>query len=237
MRGGRVVERVELATEPGDLASRDAEVLQAALQQFYEERVAPTEISLPLEIEDADAIEAWLSARAGRKVRMAVPSRGDKRALVELATRNAELSYRTRFNEATAAHFDALETLRVSLGLPTLPRRIECFDISNLQGGDSVAALVTWEGGKPLTGKEPEIYDWEGWELVGPSAVPHTPGSPTPRAFTNQEVKDMVVKWGDAAARAHQAGFDLLEIHAAHGYLLHQFLSPVSNVRNDESAI
>ena len=76
MRGGRVVERVELVTEPGGLATSDAEVLQAALQQFYEERVPPAEISLPLDIEDADAIEAWLSARAGRKVRIAVPKQG-----------------------------------------------------------------------------------------------------------------------------------------------------------------
>jgi len=76
-----------------------------------------------LEIEDADAIEAWLSARAGRRVRIAVPSRGDKRALVELATRNAELSYRTRFNEATAAHFDALEPVIDEGGvLRTSPR-------------------------------------------------------------------------------------------------------------------
>jgi excinuclease ABC subunit C len=148
MRGGRVVERVELATEPGDLASREAEVLQAALQQFYEDRVAPSEISLPLEIEDAEAIESWLSARAGRKVRIAVPSRGDKRALVELATRNAELSYRTRFNEATAAHFDALETLRVLLGLPALPRRIECFDNSTIQGSDTVSSMVVCEDGR-----------------------------------------------------------------------------------------
>jgi len=148
MRGGRVVERVELVTEPGGLATSDAEVLQAALQQFYEERVPPAEISLPLDIEDADAIEAWLSARAGRRVRIAVPSRGDKRALVELATRNAELSYRTRFNEVTAAHFDALERLRVSLGLPTLPRRIECFDNSTIQGSETVSAMVVCEDGR-----------------------------------------------------------------------------------------
>src|SRR5688572_10372771 len=78
MRGGRVVERVELATEPGGIVPRDADVLQAALQQFYELRVPPAEINLPVEIEDADAIEAWLTARAGRRVRIAVPQRGDK---------------------------------------------------------------------------------------------------------------------------------------------------------------
>lgn len=91
-----------------------------------------------------------------------------------------------------------------------------------------------WEGGKPLTGKEPEIYDWDGWELVAPSAIPHTEKSPTPRALSHNEVRDMVGKWGDAARRANQAGFEILEIHAAHGYLLHQFLSPASNQRTDE---
>src|SRR5687767_7628394 len=69
MRGGRVVERVELATEPGGIARRDADVLQAALQQFYELRVPPAEINLPVEIEDADTLEAWLSDRAERRVR------------------------------------------------------------------------------------------------------------------------------------------------------------------------
>ena len=147
MRGGRVVERVELSTEPG-LAPRDADILQAALQQFYEERVPPSEIHLPLEIEDTEALEAWLSGRAGRKVRIGVPRRGDKRALVELATRNAELAYRTRFNETTAAHFDALETLRVTLALPSIPRRIECFDISTIQGSETVASMVVCEDGR-----------------------------------------------------------------------------------------
>jgi excinuclease ABC subunit C len=148
MRGGRVVERVELTTEPGGLAKTDADVLQAALQQFYEPRVPPSEISLPLEIEDTETIEAWLSERAERRVRIAVPRRGDKRALVDLATRNAELSYRTRFNETTAAHFDALEALRVSIGLPVIPRRIECVDISTLQGSDTVASMVVCEDGR-----------------------------------------------------------------------------------------
>jgi len=148
MRGGRVVERVELATEPGAIVPRESEVLQAALQQFYEGRVPPVEVHLPLDIEEADAVEAWLSERAGRKVHILVPRRGDKRALVELATRNAELSYRTRFNEITAAHFDALETLRATLGLPVIPRRIECFDISTIQGSETVAAMVVCEDGR-----------------------------------------------------------------------------------------
>jgi 2,4-dienoyl-CoA reductase-like NADH-dependent reductase (Old Yellow Enzyme family) len=91
-----------------------------------------------------------------------------------------------------------------------------------------------WEGGKPLAGSEPGIYDWEGWELVAPSAVPHTETTPTPRALSHNEVRDMAANWGAAAARAVKAGFDLVEIHGAHGYLIHQFLSPVANRRTDE---
>jgi excinuclease ABC subunit C len=147
-RGGRVVERIELATDPGSVAGAESDVLTAAIQQFYELRTPPGEIHLPLEIEDCDAIEAWLSVRAGRRVKILVPQRGDKRALVELATRNAELSYRTRFNEITAAHFEALETLRSVLSLPAIPRRIECFDISTIQGSDTVASMVVCEDGR-----------------------------------------------------------------------------------------
>ena len=154
-RGGRVVERVELATDPGAVAhgfsptsTAEGEVLTAAVQQFYELRTSPAEIHLPLPIEDIDAIEAWLTSRAGRRVRILVPQRGDKRALVELATRNAELSYRTRFNEITAAHFEALETLRSVLALPAIPRRIECFDISTIQGSETVASMVVCEDGR-----------------------------------------------------------------------------------------
>jgi excinuclease ABC subunit C len=148
MRGGRVVERVELATDPGALAGGDVDVLQAALGQFYELRVPPAEINLPLEIEDAEAMEEWLSARAGRRVRIVVPQRGDKRALVDLATRNAELAYRTRFNENIAAHFEALETLRAVLALAAIPRRIDCFDISTIQGSETVASMVVCEDGR-----------------------------------------------------------------------------------------
>jgi excinuclease ABC subunit C len=156
-RGGRVVERVELTTDVGQGLSAaadgfspasESEVVTAALQQFYDARVPPAEIHLPTEVEDCDALEAWLSVRAGRRVKILVPQRGDKRALVELATRNAELSYRTRFNEITAAHFEALETLRSVLALPSMPRRIECFDISTIQGSETVASMVVCEDGR-----------------------------------------------------------------------------------------
>jgi excinuclease ABC subunit C len=148
VRGGRVVERIELGTDPGAIAGDDADVLHAALMQFYELRVPASEINLPVAIEDVEAMEELLSIRAARKVRILIPQRGDKRALVELATRNAELSYRTRFNETTAAHFDALETLRSRLNLPAIPRRIDCFDISTIQGSETVASMVVCEDGR-----------------------------------------------------------------------------------------
>ena len=170
MRGGRVVERVELAAGPGGLAHTNADVLQAGLQQFYEDRVPPSEINLPLEIEDTEATEAWLSARAERRVRIGVPRRGDKRALVDLATRNAELAYRTRFNEITAAHFDALENLRAAIGLPVVPRRIECVDISTLQGSDTVASMVVCEDGR-MKNRQYRKYRVEGSVVLGREPV------------------------------------------------------------------
>ena len=91
-----------------------------------------------------------------------------------------------------------------------------------------------WEGQQPQTPDHPEMFDWEGWELVAPSALAHSDRMPTPRAFSRDEIPEVVTHWGQAAARANAAGFEILEIHGAHGYLIHQFLSAVSNRRNDE---
>jgi excinuclease ABC subunit C len=148
VRSGRVVERIELGTEEAIVGSRDGEVLEAALQQFYELRTAPPEIHVPAEPDEREALESWLSSRAGRRVRVFAPQRGEKRALVDLATRNAALAYDTRFNQATAAQYDALETLQTVLALSALPRRIECFDISTIQGSDTVASMVVCEDGR-----------------------------------------------------------------------------------------
>lgn len=90
-----------------------------------------------------------------------------------------------------------------------------------------------WEGGRPLK-PGPDIPDFDEWELVAPSALSAGEGEPEPRALSNAEIKQLVEAWGQAARRANEAGFDVLEIHGAHGYLIHQFLSPHSNLRNDE---
>jgi excinuclease ABC subunit C len=148
VRGGRVVERVELGTEDAIVGASDAEVLEAAIQQFYELRGAPAEIYVPAEPADRDALETWLSHRVGRKVRIVVPQRGDRRSLVDLANRNAALAYQTRFNQTQTAQYDALETLQHVLALPALPRRIECFDISTIQGSETVASMVVCEDGR-----------------------------------------------------------------------------------------
>jgi excinuclease ABC subunit C len=174
MRGGKVVERVELVTGLGvrdsglgareagpdrihspepripDPGLAEADILQAAIQQFYAERPAPAEIHIPLAFPEAETemFEAWLSAQAGRRVRLIVPKRGEKRGLLDLAARNAELAYQARFNENVAAQYDALETVRAVLALPAIPRRIECFDISTIQGSETVASMVVCEDGR-----------------------------------------------------------------------------------------
>src|SRR5205823_9405273 len=79
--------------------------------------------------------------------------RGEKRGLVDLARRNAALAYQTRFNQTTAAQYDALETLQAVLALRAIPRRIECFDISTIQGSETVAAMVVCEDGRMRRGE------------------------------------------------------------------------------------
>src|SRR4051794_20039143 len=90
-----------------------------------------------------------------------------------------------------------------------------------------------WEGGGPLT-PSPEVDDWEAWELVSSTATNAPESDPTPRMLTREEIPHVIDNWGQAARRAHEAGFDVLDIHGAHGYLIHQFLSPFANLRNDE---
>jgi excinuclease ABC subunit C len=148
VRGGRVIERVEFIWDAAESGEAEGAVLEAALQQFYADQDPPPEIHAPEAPADQALLEEWLSQRASRKVRVVVPQRGQKRGMLELASRNAALTYRTRFDENASANFDALEALQAALRLPALPRRIDCFDISTIQGAETVASMVVCEDGR-----------------------------------------------------------------------------------------
>jgi len=94
--------------------------------------------------------------------------------------------------------------------------------------GRKASVMVPWLGGKPLEPKD------GAWETVAPSAIAFDAGYPTPRALAIAEIVSLVKAFAKGAVRALEAGFEVLEIHAAHGYLLHEFLSPLSNHRRDE---
>ena len=216
VRGGRVVERVELGTDPGAIAGDESDILHAALMQFYDVRVPASEINLPTAIEDVEAMEELLSMRAGRKVRIVVPQRGDKRALVELATRNAELSYRTRFNETTAAYFDALETLRSRLNLPAIPRRIDCFDISTIQGSETVASMVVCEDGR-MKKSDYRKFRVRGLRTADPESRASSPESRIPDDFA--AMREVVQRRYRAVLEAGGPFPDLILIDGGKGQL------------------
>ncbi|MXY24451.1 MAG: excinuclease ABC subunit UvrC [Acidobacteria bacterium] len=150
VRRGRVVERVELAADGDDVAAAGNEprLVAAAVQQFYAARDVPPEVHVPVEVEDREAIEAWLSERAGRSVRVRTPKRGDRRALLDLASRNAGLAYDARYSENARIHAGALTELQHVLGLPQPPIRVECFDISTFQGRETVGSMVVCDDGR-----------------------------------------------------------------------------------------
>jgi 2,4-dienoyl-CoA reductase-like NADH-dependent reductase (Old Yellow Enzyme family) len=95
--------------------------------------------------------------------------------------------------------------------------------------GRKASSQVPWEGGASLPAAAPN-----GWQTWAPSAVPHAPNDPLPFALDTDGMNDIKQAFVDAAERAHALGFEVIEVHAAHGYLLHQFLSPIANHRTDE---
>jgi 2,4-dienoyl-CoA reductase-like NADH-dependent reductase (Old Yellow Enzyme family) len=128
--------------------------------------------------------------------------------------------------------------------VPQLARIVDfvhaCGAAAGIQLGHSGRKARTqrpWEGGRPLASAEAAaagIDDWDAWELVAPSALAADEGAPLPRALSRAEIRNVAEAWGKAAARAHAAGFDVVEIHGAHGFLIHEFLSPLANQRTDE---
>ncbi|PYS09728.1 MAG: excinuclease ABC subunit C [Acidobacteria bacterium] len=148
MRGGRVVDKKELFWE--DQENFDAgEFFQSVLKQYYVD--APfiaIEIHVPVDFEDRVLLEEWLSQRRGRKVEIRTPQRGAKREMMDLVNRNARLSFLQRFRAAMPSPAMISKDVEEVLDLEKPPRRIECFDISNLQGSDVVASMVVWEDGR-----------------------------------------------------------------------------------------
>jgi excinuclease ABC subunit C len=148
MRGGRVVGRREYYWE--DLLSFDpGEFFSSALKQYYlQDTFTPKEILIPADVDDAEALEAWLSQRKGSRVTIRSPKRGLKAGLLDLVTRNAQMLFETRFRILKPKGEQVLRPLQQALGLDTLPRRIETFDISHTQGADTVASMVVCENGE-----------------------------------------------------------------------------------------
>lgn len=99
--------------------------------------------------------------------------------------------------------------------------------------GRKAGMVLPWEGRVPLDLDTIKTPTGEPWQLVGPSAIAHGPAFKVPKELSRGEIQDVIDDWVKATVRAEKAGFDVVEIHAAHGYLAHQFLSPHANKRTD----
>jgi excinuclease ABC subunit C len=170
MRGGRVLDRREFFWEDlpesagpltGEYSPRSiesfnpGEFFSAFVKQLYiGQPYVPRNIYVPVDFEDREALEDLLSEQvAGEgarptRVHILVPQRGDKRGLLDLAGNNAKQSYDQRFRVMKPNAKAIQEALQDALGMPELPKRIECFDISHIQGAETVASMVVWEDGQ-----------------------------------------------------------------------------------------
>ena len=147
LRGGRVVDRREFYWE--DLDEFDPkEFVPSLLKQLYlEAEYLPKAIHVPIDFEDRELLEQTLAERAGHKVEIFTPQRGSKRSFLDLVESNAKHSFEQRFRVMKPSSKAIGEALQNALNLPEEPHRIESFDISHIQGTDTVASMVVWENG------------------------------------------------------------------------------------------
>ena len=160
MRDGKIVDRREFFWESlPEIHSEDgaehefdaAAFFSSFLNQLYIDRpFVPPAILIPVEIPDASALAAALSTQSHHRVEIHVPQRGEKRSLVDLACQNARLSFDQRFRVLQPNTLAIQSALQQALMLPDLPERIECFDISHIQGAEPVASMVVWQKGQLL---------------------------------------------------------------------------------------
>ena len=150
LRGGQVVDRREYFWESLPVSMGGGEILSSFLKQYYfsNTEFTPDEIYVPIDFEDRTLLEDYLKNRSGRRVEVQIPQRGSKKDLVQLVVKNARLSFDQRFRVLQPSGHVIAENVANLLGLESPLRRIECFDISNIQGADSVASMVVWEEGK-----------------------------------------------------------------------------------------
>jgi excinuclease ABC subunit C len=148
LRNGQIVDRREFFWE--DQPEFDApQFFSALIKQIYiDQQHIPSIIHVPVDFEDREALEELLSEKRNRKVEIHTPQRGQKKALLNLVETNAKHSFDQRFRVLKPSSRAIQEALQDALGLPEAPKRIECFDISHIQGTDKVASMVVWEEGR-----------------------------------------------------------------------------------------
>ena len=148
LRNGQIVDRREFFWE--DQPEFDeSQFFSALLKQIYlDQQYIPFVIHVPVEFEDREALEEVLSEKRNRKVEIHTPQRGQKKALLNLVQMNAKHSFDARFRVMKPSSRAIQEALQDTLGLPDPPSRIECFDVSHIQGTDKVASMVVWEDGR-----------------------------------------------------------------------------------------
>jgi len=148
VRNGRVVDRREFYWE--DVHQfEEREFLATLLKQIYvDAEYVPSLIHVPSEFDDRHLLEEFLSEKRGRKVEIATPQRGSKRAMLDLVQTNARHGFEQRFRVMKPTSKAIMSALVEALNLPESPARIECFDISHIQGSDTVASMVVWENGR-----------------------------------------------------------------------------------------
>ena len=152
IRSGKMIGREHFLLRGSEDESDEA-LLAAFLQQYYHRATfIPREILLPMDIEEQALLETWLAEKKHAKVLIEVPQRGTKHDIVAMAASNAEkflADEAAKIQQANAQTLGAVEELGKYLGLKKLPNRMECFDISHIQGSETVASMVVFEGGLP----------------------------------------------------------------------------------------
>ena len=148
LRNGQIVDRREYFWEDQEEFD-EPQFFSALLKQIYlDQRYVPGIIHVPVDFEDRVALEELLSEMRSRKVEIHTPQRGQKKALLDLVGTNAQHSFEARFRVLKPSSRAIQEALQDALNLPEPPKRIECFDISHIQGTDKVASMVVWEDGR-----------------------------------------------------------------------------------------